>query len=127
MISRMGRTDMGSPVGILSLRRPELQTRFARGPDKACATARRRSDFAEALTMSLRHCVYNTQPMPVRLEAQDDVAVVIVDNPPVNALSAGVPEAIAEAVAKAAADPAFRAIVVMGAGRTFIAGADISE
>jgi 3-hydroxyacyl-CoA dehydrogenase len=84
-------------------------------------------DFAEALTLSPGHCVYNTQLMPVRLECQDDVGFVVVDNPPVNALSAGIPEAIAESVAKAAADPAVRAIVIMGAGRTFIAGADISE
>ena len=65
--------------------------------------------------------------MPVRLEPQGDIAFVVIDNPPVNALSAGIPEALAEAVAKAAADPAVRAIVVMGAGRTFIAGADIAE
>ncbi len=65
--------------------------------------------------------------MPVRLESQDDLAFVIIDNPPVNALSAGIPEALAESVATAAADPAVTAIVVMGAGRTFIAGADISE
>ena len=65
--------------------------------------------------------------MPVRVETQGDVAFVIVDNPPVNALSAGVPEGIAESVARAAADPVVRAIVLMGAGRTFIAGADIAE
>src|SRR4051812_17729646 len=65
--------------------------------------------------------------MSVRLERQGDVAFVIIDNPPVNALSAGVPEALAQSVAAAAADPAIRAIVVMGAGRTFIAGADIAE
>src|SRR5687767_14984518 len=65
--------------------------------------------------------------MPVRLESENDIAVVIVDNPPVNALSAGIPEALADSLAKAAADSAIRAIVVMGAGRTFIAGADISE
>src|SRR4051812_6067175 len=65
--------------------------------------------------------------MSVRLERQGDVAFVIIDNPPVNALSAGVPEALAQSVATASADPAIRAIVVMGAGRTFIAGADIAE
>ena len=65
--------------------------------------------------------------MPVRLEPQGDIAFVIVDNPPVNALSAGIPEALAESVATAAGDPGIRAIVIMGAGRTFIAGADISE
>ncbi len=47
--------------------------------------------------------------------------------PPVNALSPGVPEGIRTALQGAADDPAVRAIVVIGAGRTFIAGADIRE
>ena len=54
------------------------------------------------------------------------VAVVQVRNPPVNALSAGVPEALLHAVEAAARDWAVAAIVVMGAGRTFVAGADIA-
>ncbi len=56
-----------------------------------------------------------------------DVAVVTVQNPPVNALSPGVPEGIAAAVDRAAADDSVRAIVLIGDGRTFIAGADIRE
>jgi 3-hydroxyacyl-CoA dehydrogenase len=63
----------------------------------------------------------------VRTEQQGPVALVIIDNPPVNALTTGVPEAIRDAVAGAAANPTVDAIVVMGAGRTFIAGADIGE
>ncbi|HEY7392264.1 MAG TPA: 3-hydroxyacyl-CoA dehydrogenase NAD-binding domain-containing protein, partial [Bryobacteraceae bacterium] len=47
--------------------------------------------------------------------------------PPVNALSPGVPEAIQAHIESAAADLTVRAIVVIGAGRTFIAGADIKE
>jgi 3-hydroxyacyl-CoA dehydrogenase len=74
-----------------------------------------------------RSRAYNTQLMPVRTEPRGDIAFVVIDNPPVNALSAGIPEALAESVATAAADPAIRAVVIMGAGRTFIAGADISE
>ena len=62
----------------------------------------------------------------VRYEVRDRVAVVSVDNPPVNALSAGVPEGISEAVARACGDPAADAIVLIGAGTTFIAGADIN-
>ncbi len=61
----------------------------------------------------------------VRYELKNDVAVITVDNPPVNALSPGVPEAIENAVARAAADPAAKAVVLIGAGSTFIAGADI--
>ena len=111
-----------APLGILSLRRPELHT----GSAHAILTIL----FCLPRTVTFRgnvQSVYNTQPMPVRLEPQGDIAFVVVDNPPVNALSAGIPEALADAVARAAADPAIRAIVVMGAGRTFIAGADISE
>src|ERR1044072_6999856 len=61
----------------------------------------------------------------VRYEIQNEVAVVTVDNPPVNALSPGVPEGIDAAIARAGEDPAARAVVLIGAGTTFIAGADI--
>ena len=57
---------------------------------------------------------------------RDGVAVIKVDNPPVNALSPGVPEAIADAIVSAQRDEAVSAIVFMGAGKTFVAGADIS-
>ena len=63
---------------------------------------------------------------PVRYEVRERVAVITVDNPPVNALGAGVPEAISEAVERACADPDADAIVLIGAGTTFIAGADIN-
>ncbi len=62
----------------------------------------------------------------VRYEIRDGVAVVTIDNPPVNALSAGVPEGISEAVERACKDAAADAIVLIGAGSTFIAGADIN-
>src|SRR5690349_9218447 len=63
----------------------------------------------------------------VKLSVEGDVAVVTIDNPPVNALSPGVPEGIRSSIETAAQNPAVRAIVVIGAGRTFIAGADIRE
>ena len=63
----------------------------------------------------------------VRLERDGDVAVIVVDNPPVNALSPGVPEGIIAGVRAADADPAVRAMVLIGAGRSFIAGADIRQ
>jgi len=62
----------------------------------------------------------------VRYEVRDRVAVVTIDNPPVNALSAGVPEGISEAVERACGDGSADAIVLIGAGSTFIAGADIN-
>ena len=55
------------------------------------------------------------------------VAVLTVNNPPVNALSTGVPEAIGAAISAVQADAAINAVVLMGAGRTFIAGADIKQ
>ncbi len=61
------------------------------------------------------------------LTFHDDIAVVTVNNPPVNALSPGVPEAIQAAIGAAEEDPRARALVLIGAGQTFIAGADIRE
>ncbi|WP_293423534.1 3-hydroxyacyl-CoA dehydrogenase NAD-binding domain-containing protein [Phreatobacter sp.] len=63
----------------------------------------------------------------VDLATEGQVAVVTVNSPPVNALSANVRTGIAEAVQKAGADAAVKAIVIHCAGRTFIAGADITE
>ena len=56
-----------------------------------------------------------------------EIAVVTINSPPVNALSADVRNGLRDGVAKAAADPEVKAIVVICAGRTFIAGADIGE
>src|SRR5437879_1879995 len=61
----------------------------------------------------------------VRYEIKDGVAVLTIDNPPVNALSPDVWAAIDKSVQRAVADPAAAAIVLIGAGSTFIAGADI--
>jgi len=63
----------------------------------------------------------------VRISRDDDVAVITIDNPPVNALSPGVPEGIWAAIDEMNGDPAVKAAVVIGGGRTFVAGADIKE
>jgi 3-hydroxyacyl-CoA dehydrogenase len=63
----------------------------------------------------------------VDLSQHDDVAVVTVNSPPVNALSADVRDGLAGAFAAAPALHGVKAIVLVCAGRTFIAGADISE
>jgi len=63
----------------------------------------------------------------VLLDKLNDIAVVTIDNPPVNAIGAGVPEGISAALDEAERDPGIRAVVIIGAGRTFVAGADIRE
>jgi len=62
---------------------------------------------------------------PVSMERQGDIGVVVVNYPPVNALGPGVAEGIKDCIARANTDPAIKAIVLVGAGRSFIAGADI--
>ncbi len=61
----------------------------------------------------------------IRYEVRDRVAILTVDNPPVNALGPGVVEGIEEAIARANADAGVDAMVLIGHGSTFIAGADI--
>ncbi len=63
----------------------------------------------------------------VRFENDNGIGVITIDNPPVNALSPGVPEGIIAALERGNADPAIAAMVLIGAGRTFIAGADIRQ
>jgi 3-hydroxyacyl-CoA dehydrogenase len=65
--------------------------------------------------------------VPVAIEARGDVAVVTIDNPPVNAASHAVRAGLVDAVARIDADPALVAAVLIGAGTTFVAGADIAE
>src|SRR5580693_8225223 len=55
------------------------------------------------------------------------IAIITIDNPPVNALSPGVPEGIAHAIEEIRSDPSVKAAVLIGGGRTFVAGADIKE
>jgi 3-hydroxyacyl-CoA dehydrogenase len=61
----------------------------------------------------------------VRLEKDGEIGVIIVNYPPVNALGPGVSEGIIESLNQANADPSIKAMVLMGDGRSFIAGADI--
>ena len=61
------------------------------------------------------------------LSNEGDIAVLTLNSPPVNALSAGVREGIHTGIEKAIADDSVKAIVLICDGRTFIAGADITE
>ena len=63
----------------------------------------------------------------VFLQRTDGIALVTIDNPPVNALSQGVRQGLMESVAEADRDNSIVAIVIHCAGSTFVAGADISE
>jgi 3-hydroxyacyl-CoA dehydrogenase len=61
------------------------------------------------------------------LSKDGDIAIVTLNSPPVNALSAAVRDGLFEAFKQAKADDSVKAIVLICEGRTFIAGADISE
>ncbi|MFP6742188.1 MAG: enoyl-CoA hydratase-related protein, partial [Alphaproteobacteria bacterium] len=63
----------------------------------------------------------------VQFSKRGAFGVITVTNPPVNALSVGVPDGIIAGVEASHADPEISAIVLIGDGRTFIAGADIKE
>ena len=63
----------------------------------------------------------------VQLTKDNGIAIITIQNPPVNALSPGVPEDISEALDQIARDDSVSAAVLIGGGRTFVAGADIKE
>jgi len=63
----------------------------------------------------------------VSLDINAGVATILIDNPPVNALGLAVRQGLAKGITVAAADDTIRAVVIIGAGRTFPAGADIRE
>src|SRR5439155_21647755 len=65
--------------------------------------------------------------MSVAYSQQGSIAVLTVDNPPVNALSQAVRQGMVDGIERAIADPGVAAVVVIGKGKTFIAGADIRE
>jgi 3-hydroxyacyl-CoA dehydrogenase len=64
---------------------------------------------------------------PIRTERHDDVLVIISDNPPVNALGAAVRQGLDAAIRQGVADDGVAAMVIRCDGRTFFAGADITE
>ena len=60
-------------------------------------------------------------------EQHGDILLLSIDNPPVNALGVAVRRKLLEFIEAAEADPAVKAVVLLGAGRNFIGGADIRE
>jgi 3-hydroxyacyl-CoA dehydrogenase len=63
----------------------------------------------------------------VNYSVNENIAILEVDNPPVNPLSSGVRAGLSEYITKANNDESIEGIILTGAGRSFIAGADISE
>jgi len=65
--------------------------------------------------------------LPVRVQREGGIAVVTIDNPPVNALSQAVRVELLRLFRSFADDAGVKGIVLIGAGRDFVAGADIRE
>ena len=65
--------------------------------------------------------------MSVSFEIRGNVAVALVDRPPVNAIDAGVRAGLLDAVRQAAGNSEVAALVIACRGRTFLSGADLSE
>src|SRR5688572_12934008 len=65
--------------------------------------------------------------MSASYEVRGQVAVITMDNPPVNGLGYDTRRGIADGIDRAQADPAVKALVIAGAGRAFSGGADIKE
>ena len=63
----------------------------------------------------------------VTLTQQEDIAVITLDNPPVNSLSFEVRDALKHKLDQVRQDATYKALVIIGAGRMFSSGADISE
>jgi 3-hydroxyacyl-CoA dehydrogenase len=65
--------------------------------------------------------------MTAQYQVHGDVAIITLNNPPVNGLGLSTRQGIADGMAKANADAAVKAIVITGAGKAFSGGADIKE
>ncbi|MCX8520074.1 MAG: 3-hydroxyacyl-CoA dehydrogenase NAD-binding domain-containing protein, partial [Rhodoferax sp.] len=77
--------------------------------------------------MTAHHRVHQPVHQPVHYQVHGDVAVITLNNPPVNGLGLATRQGIAHAMEQATADAAVQAIVITGAGKVFSGGADIRE
>src|ERR1700731_575087 len=82
-------------------------------------------DFSPVIILSAKE--RNPMSELVLLSKDNDIAIITVNNPPVNALSPGVPEGISDAIEQINKDATVKAVVLIGGGKTFVAGADIKE
>ena len=67
----------------------------------------------------------NASAEMVQQSRDGEILILTINNPPVNAFSPGVPEGLKAGLDAAAADDGVKAVVIIGGGRTFVAGADI--
>ena len=65
--------------------------------------------------------------MSTSYQVTDGVAVITLENPPVNGLGQSTRAGIVDGIAKANADAAVKAVVIIGSGKVFCGGADIRE
>jgi enoyl-CoA hydratase/carnithine racemase len=63
----------------------------------------------------------------VRIAVEDSVALLTIDNPPVNQMAPQLSRDLTQALTASLADPEIKALVLTGAGKNFVAGADITE
>src|SRR5262245_42174888 len=95
--------------------------------DRGCSPSHRTADSRDPRNRQMASTAASPTSSPVTLEHRGRVLVVTVDNPPVNALRADVRRGLVAAIEAAQADTAVAGILIVGSGRNFIAGADISE
>lgn len=91
------------------------------------STTTRKSGQPGAATLEVFHSSDLMLNSSVTLVRSGDVCVLVIDNPPVNALSAAVVQGLIESLDAFERDPRYVALVMHCAGRTFIAGGDIAE
>src|SRR4030042_2132552 len=72
-------------------------------------------------------CAMKTNYKTVKVEVTDGVAILSLNNPPVNQLSEHLVQEMADALTEATAEKAVKAVILTGTGKNFIAGADITE
>jgi 3-hydroxyacyl-CoA dehydrogenase len=65
--------------------------------------------------------------LPVTLAVEDGIAIITIDNPPVNATSQAVRQGLAVAITQITQDRSLGGVILACAGKTFVAGADIRE
>jgi 3-hydroxyacyl-CoA dehydrogenase len=105
--------------GAAQLRRVDFDGGVVRG---------RQSDQPPAAELAAGHeCGTSDMTNRVHLERDGDVAVIVIDNPPINAGSADVRRGLLEAIGMLKNDEGLRAGVLIGAGSTFVAGSDLRE